>query len=893
MDSRIHFSQSQKKAIAAPWRRTVSLVLSTAGSGKTLALTRRAVRIAVELVNGNEINSRILCICFNKGAADEMSQRIYGIVQSLGYGARINITRKQHEPKEMVTIEIRTFHSFGFWILRSAIHCERQQVGLRRGKINLLHGKDHRDIILETLVEAGQFRPSTKKSTMDKISRETEREFRRYKRYILEGECEKFLSPQDIKPQPLRPYNFEYKHAFELYVQRMSEQNSIDYDDMIAKSVTLVKTVPRLQEMMSARYSSVLVDEFQDLTPPDFVMCKALVEKSKSLTLVGDDDQHIYSFRSASSWFCHERVQAWFSENLNVLQLPENRRCPGAIVRSAVALIENNSRRAEKGIVAVRPNGTPVRVIGCQTLKFEMELVIQRIKRLQPKVRAAKEQILVLFRTNDLLNKFHKCFRLMEVPTSRVLAPVGRAGSIGLKTTAVFALVALMSTKVDQATVVWAVITIVPALDRLVVQSILYSVDSATGNEESLGTEELFPSNEAGANTGKKAVHMTVPQNLVKPFPSPHLEKLRLWYEEHRNDDMNIRERCNFEHLHLLFERTERLILSLRNANDVGQVVKLAEEIVCGDDGGEYVDFAEFSASQEEEEPRSEMIDDDKAGYDLLTSAVRKIDGDDDDDNNEDDNDNGHYCTKADTLQHQRTTHSDEGDDIEDFASLFKQDTKLRTQKKKKFFPGSDVHSTNITRRRKKLGKKINKLCSAMEPILTKSDHTGRGKTACTERPVVVLSTIHRAKGTSFAYVFLCGADDNNLPVCGRDLAQTCGADLDTAFVEEERRLLFVSLTRTQREFMCTYSVPTPSDQSKWLVTPSSIPPPQSPHPRAFQSPFLQELFHNLSGDQKCVTESFILETKDIKRVLDSFEAGPHRPNDSGQLESKSASPNS
>lgn len=877
MNPDIHLSQSQRKAVNAPWRRTVSLILSTAGSGKTLTLTRRAIHIAIELVEGNEINSRILCVCFNRGAADEMAQRIHEIVWSRGYADRINITRRQHEPKEMVTIEIRTFHSLGFWILNSSFPSEREQVGLRRGKINVVYGKGHRDIILEALLEAGQIHPSTKRSAMNMISRSIEQEFRLYKRHILETECERFLSPPGKQPPPQKLYELQCKRAFELYTQRMSEQNSIDYDDMIVKSLSLVRTVKRVRENLSARYIALLVDEFQDLTTADFVMCKALVEKSKSLTMVGDDDQHIYSFRSLKSWFCHEMISTWFSENLEVLQLPENRRCPGAIVRSATAVIERNSRRAQKAIVAIRPNGVPVRIVGCQSLELEMRFVIRRIKWLLPRVRAAKEQILVLFRTNDLLDKFHRRFKLEEVPTSRILTTLWRVDKIGLKTSAIFALITLLSSKANKATIVWAIITVVPTLDRSFVESIFDSRGNA--RKEKKGDSKMnFLAGQNSTDVRRAEVYDIKLDGHAKPFPSPYLENLRIWYESHKDDEMSTEQRSKFEHLHMLLEKTEKLKLLLRNVSNVDKVVRRAEEVVCRDCGDEYDDLAEFSGSQEEEVPSSQTVDNGKAGYDLLLSAARKIDEDD-----EDEEENAGI--KADVPRVNRTVHSEEADDDENFLLLFRRDAISRSQKRKKALARSDVHTVTALARKRKLEKKIDELCDSLEAILTKSDHSEKRKISCTERPTIILSTIHKAKGTSFAYVFLCGADDNNLPVGGRDLVESCGpVEMEMSFVEEERRLLFVSLTRTQREFVCTYSAPTSNKQLGRGLTSMSTPMSKDQQLRSFQSPFLKELLNSLNGDQNFVTESFVLETKDVETVVNLLQAEPATSNETGKV---------
>eukprot|EP00177_Eucheuma_denticulatum_P000501 GFKZ01000887.1.p1 GENE.GFKZ01000887.1~~GFKZ01000887.1.p1 ORF type:complete len:896 (+),score=121.00 GFKZ01000887.1:390-3077(+) len=848
----MQLSESQTAAVYSDWRNTVSLVLSTAGSGKTRALTCRAVRIAAELVREKKLNSRVLCICFNVSAAQEMVERITDLVQETDCLHKLIVTRHALQPKEMVVIEVRTFHALGYWILRSANGSERERVGLRRGTLKLLTGIAHTNVVIEALQEAGVLSPSEKKREKNSAARKYQANFSEYKRFLLERECEHYL-PQykGESQQPLISRRLISARAFELYKQRMQELNGITYDDMIAKSVSLLQNAGRIREAVSSRYQAVLVDEFQDLTPAEFVMCKAFVETSKALTMVGDDDQQIYSFRSSRTWFCHEMVATWFRENINVLQLPENRRCPGAVIKSAAAVVARNSRRAPKSILPVLPVGNPVRIIGCQTDKLEILFVINRIKSLLPIVRKKKQQILVLFRTNLLLNIFQKQFRLADVATSRVLVDPEGEDDIGSKTSATFALICLMSRKIDRATFLWA-ITTVSDLHRDVVEGILESSESS----ETVRTNGS--STEVGSNCNENNKRLRQDGNMAstcdvsdKPYPSQYLEKLTNWYRANRSEDMDSDLQKTCHNLHNLLGKTERLTMAIRKVDKADKMARIAEEIISVTSPGEYEDFIQHS-QDERTEKIPETIADGKGGFDLIISVARKID-----ENAQEEWEEAAECLRDTAAPNSKQKSGKEDDDATDFAGLFDQDKNLAKKKRGNSGTNSNADASVAVVRRRMMGKKIDELCETLLVTMTRSGGSERTKLSRSERPSTVLSTIHKAKGTSFAYVFLCGANTVQLPVAGAldlELASCNGEvprearEAHSLRVQEERRLFFVSLTRTMIEFTCTYSpgVPCVDDIKKW------------------RSIFITEMLDGIGDSKHLATEWFVHNKRDV-----------------------------
>lgn len=838
----MELSQSQKAAVYSEWKNKVTLVLSTAGSGKTLALTCRAVHIATDLVRQNKTNSRVLCICFNVSAADDMTQRITNLVQKSDCCDKIFVTRHDIQAMGMVSIEVRTFHALGYWILRSANGDELQTVGLKEGTIKVLSDKAHLNVVTEALKEAKLLSSSLQKSQNKKLLSVYEKNFCQYKRSVLENESHHYLSHRYGEPCQQPSTRLSNPKAFQFYQQRMQEQNGITYDDMIGKPVALLRNKGRIHKQISSRYEAVLVDEFQDLTAAEFVLCKAFVENSKALTMVGDDDQHIYSFRSSKPFHSHKKLREWFHQNINILLLPENRRCPGAVVQSATAVITRNLDRVPKDISAVRPVGNPVRIVGCENQSLEIKFMVERIKSLLPTVRKRKQQILVLFRTTELLNTFQKQLHLGNAATTRVLIEPGAGDRIVSKTTATFALICLMSRKIDRATFLWAVVT-VSDLPGEFVESIL---DSSKSDEQ---VEQNEPSTAVGSSCHENSKRLREDGSMApklceidNPYSSQYLETLTAWYRSNRSSEVDQNLPKIFQSLHCLLEKTDELSLKLGNLDSADEVVRSAEEIISATSPGDNDDYVQYS-QDETTDMASDRIAGGKEGFDLLVSAARRIDQ----------NAREEWEEAREGLKDAAATNSKEkrkktDDAREDFLAPFGMGK--RRVKKRRGNEGTDssISARTAMERQRMMGRKIDEFCETILVSMTRSDGSESTKLSRSERPLTVLSTIHKAKGTSCAFVFLCGANKKNLPLGRYPHA--------SAKIREERRLFFVSMTRTMTEFTCTYS---PEGDYKGSIS-------------DWRSMFIDELLDGIGDSKELATEWLVREKRDVLATVDKLQ---------------------
>lgn len=839
MASQVKLSVSQREAVDAPWEGKVTLILATAGSGKTLSLTWRTFRIASELIQKGNLDARLLCVCFNKSAADEMAEELIEIITSRHMSGSIAVTRNAQWARNMVTIEVRTFHALGFWILRSSSASERQTIRLTEGKLKLLDGKEARSLIGEALRESGEVNSRIPEKPLKACSRACERPMNAHKRKLSDWECERLLAPNSASKRPTLGHHRPTPSTYMRYQERLHARNAIDFEDMICKAVQLATSHEQVRSRMRSRYTAVLVDEFQDLTPSEFMMCKILVEKTKSLTFVGDDDQQIYSFRSSQTWFSHELLQSWFSDQLTILQLSENRRCPGAVVKSARAVISKNSRRSPKDVVPAKPDGAPVRIFAFRSLELELQFMMGRIRALLPKVKVTKERILVLFRTNAGLRVFQSKFSSSKIATSTVVTDHGRAGTIGRRTSASFALITLMSPKTDKATFIWAAVTVSPHLERSAVERILSTVTfqslvksepTAVGVPATTKTEPTSPS---------------LTQN-PKSFPSKFLEALSAWFEYESVTNANFPSDASYQPIRNLLERAEHFKLKLRKLQTASDLVTCVSTILSSDRAGDLDAYPELDDSQDTS--FNPTLDGSMAGHELLTTAARKIDEE------EDKGDVGGNATTQIKLE-AKTKEEDQSEE-EDFSSLFSNDKQQRSQKLRKHGAKTTNVNRSIPQQRARIGKKIQRLCEMLDSSLTRSEVMRGGKVSRTERPPTVLSTIHKAKGTTFAYVFLCSADTFRFPVNGGiEIMESGSIDLQSLMSQEERRMFFVALTRTQKEFVCTYS---------------RLDELGSADIRMSQSPFLAEMKQNFDSSA-CISETVVTTSEDVKHALKTF----------------------
>ena len=205
------------------------------------------------------------------------------------------------------------------------------------------------------------------------------------------------------------------------YERRLAESNSLDFDDLIVRTIDLLEKDKPTRTKYQEKFKYVLVDEYQDVNQAQYRLIRLLGDKHKNVTVVGDDDQSIYSWRG-SDYKMILRFEQDF-KGAAVFKLEENYRSTQTILDAANAMISNNKTRADKKLFTSRGVGDPIVAFPATTERDEARYVVERVKSL---VRdgAAYRDFLVLYRTNAQSRVFEEALIADGIPY-RVVGGVG------------------------------------------------------------------------------------------------------------------------------------------------------------------------------------------------------------------------------------------------------------------------------------------------------------------------------------------------------------------------------------------------------------------------------------------------------------------------------------
>jgi DNA helicase II / ATP-dependent DNA helicase PcrA len=311
-----HLDPTQREAVT--YGDGPLLVLAGAGSGKTRVLTHRIAWLIERGVNP----SQCLAITFTNKAAAEMKERIAHLV---GPAAR--------------AIWVSTFHSACVRILRRDI----ERFGYRKSFV-ILDSSDQLAVVKDCLKQLNisdkQLQPSGVLGAISKAKNE-------------------LLGP-DAYARAARDY-FQQQAAtvFRLYQERLKANSAVDFDDLIMLTVQMLESYPDLLEHYQERFRYILVDEYQDTNEAQYRLVRMLAERHRNLTVVGDDDQGIYSWRGATV----RNILNFEADypDAHVVTLGTNYRSTGHIVSAAYAVVRHNAGRKEKRVTAQAGPGARVK----------------------------------------------------------------------------------------------------------------------------------------------------------------------------------------------------------------------------------------------------------------------------------------------------------------------------------------------------------------------------------------------------------------------------------------------------------------------------------------------------------------------------------------------------
>ncbi|MEE1032241.1 MAG: DNA helicase PcrA [Ruminococcus sp.] len=351
------------------------LILAGAGSGKTRVLTHR-IAYLIEEKGVNPWN--IMAITFTNKAAQEMRERVDNIV---GFGSE--------------SIWVSTFHSSCVRILRRYI--DRL-------------GYDNNFTIYDT---------DDQKTVIKEVCKKLDLDTKMYKERSLMAAIssakDELVSPEEFRLNAFGDFNKQnIARVYDAYQKQLRQNNALDFDDLIVKTVELFQNCPDVLESYQERFRYIMVDEYQDTNTAQFKFVSLLASKYKNLCVVGDDDQSIYKFRGANigNILGYEKV---FPE-AKVIKLEQNYRSTQNILNAANQVIKNNLGRKDKTLWTANEKGAPLHFRQFQNGFEEAEYIAGDISGKVRKGDAEYKDCAILYRTNAQSRLFEEKFLMANIP---------------------------------------------------------------------------------------------------------------------------------------------------------------------------------------------------------------------------------------------------------------------------------------------------------------------------------------------------------------------------------------------------------------------------------------------------------------------------------------------
>jgi DNA helicase-2/ATP-dependent DNA helicase PcrA len=356
------------------------LVVAGAGSGKTRVLTRR---IAYLLAERDVHPGQIMAITFTNKAAAEMKERVADMV-----GARAR------------SMWVSTFHSMCVRVMRR----EAKTLGMS-SNFSIYDSDDTRRLI--TLV-----------------ARDLDLDPKKYAARTLAVHVSnlknELIDPETAAAQATNDLERRVAEVYAVYQRRLGESNSLDFDDLIMRTVELLQTFPDVAEHYRRRFRHVMVDEYQDTNHAQYTLVRELVGKAggeippAELCVVGDADQSIYAFRGATIRNIVEFERDY--PDATTILLEQNYRSTQNILTAANAVISRNPNRRDKTLWSDLGQGEKIVGYVADNEHDEAAFVANEIDRLVDGGEVNNSEIAVFYRTNNQSRVFEEIFIRLGLP---------------------------------------------------------------------------------------------------------------------------------------------------------------------------------------------------------------------------------------------------------------------------------------------------------------------------------------------------------------------------------------------------------------------------------------------------------------------------------------------
>ncbi|MEK4564052.1 DNA helicase PcrA [Alkalihalobacillus sp. FSL R5-0424] len=334
------------------------LLMAGAGSGKTRVLTHR---IAYLLREKEVAPWSVLAITFTNKAAREMKDRVAGLVGPIAED-----------------IWISTFHSMCVRILRRDI----DRMGYSRS-FSILDSTDQLSVIKQIL----------KKQNIDPKKFDAKSILA-----TISGAKNELQKPTEFSAKATGPFQEVAADVYTEYQKRLKQNNALDFDDLIMKTIELFKLVPDVLEFYQRKFQYIHVDEYQDTNRAQYMLVKMLGDRLKNVCVVGDSDQSIYKWRGADIGNILSFEEDY--PNAAVILLEQNYRSTKRILDAANKVINNNGNRKPKNLWTENDEGQKIGHFSGSTEQDEAHFIVEQVKDAIQNKGFSYSDIAVLYRTN-------------------------------------------------------------------------------------------------------------------------------------------------------------------------------------------------------------------------------------------------------------------------------------------------------------------------------------------------------------------------------------------------------------------------------------------------------------------------------------------------------------
>ncbi|EPL9571958.1 DNA helicase Rep [Providencia rettgeri] len=350
------------------------LVLAGAGSGKTRVITNKIAHLIRQC--GYQPR-QIAAVTFTNKAAREMKERV---AQTLG-------------KKEARGLIISTFHTLGLEIIKR----EYKALGIK-ANFSLFDDQDQMALLKEL--------------TFDLL--EEDKDLLQQLISAISNWKNDLISPQQVVGQARTEKEHHFAECYRRYELHLKSCNVLDFDDLISKPTLLLYQNEEVRERWQQKIRYLLVDEYQDTNTSQYQLVKLLVGQRARFTVVGDDDQSIYSWRGARPQNLVLLSQDF--PKLNVIKLEQNYRSSGRILKAANILIANNPHVFEKKLFSELGYGVPLKVLTANNEDHEAERVIGELIAHHFINKTEYKDYAILYRGNHQSRIFEKMLMQNRIP---------------------------------------------------------------------------------------------------------------------------------------------------------------------------------------------------------------------------------------------------------------------------------------------------------------------------------------------------------------------------------------------------------------------------------------------------------------------------------------------